>query len=190
MQQYEIEIRNEKKKSYRLFNWFALLISLACFSFLLFYNDWFVEALGAIIIVLVYLLTRLYRRKIHKALFLFDDKGFLFFILAFGWLGLQKYFITGLCILFGIVYQAAMQKIVFLFKKEGILKTSFPKKEIEWSSLQNVVLKDTILTIDFKNNRIIQGEIDSSKEINEEDFNRFVQGEINDHSRSSELADS
>ena len=180
MQQFEIEIKNEKKKSYRLFNWFALVISLAGFSFLLFYNDWFVEAVGGIIIVVVYLLTRLYRRRIHKAIYLFDDHGYLFFILSIGWFGLQKYWVTALCLLLGIVYQAAMQKITFIFKKEGILKINFPKREIEWETLQNVVLKDQILTIDFKNNRIIQGEINSLKEINEENFNRFVRGQISD----------
>ncbi|MEO7315250.1 MAG: SoxR reducing system RseC family protein [Ginsengibacter sp.] len=185
MQQFEIEIKNEKKNSYRLYNWFALVIGLAGFSFLLFYNDWFVEAFGAIILVCVYLLIRLYRRKKHKAVFLFDDNGYLFFILGVGWLGLQNYLLTGLCLVLGIVYQMAMQKIIFLFKKEGILKTNFPNREIEWNTLENVVLKDTILTIDFKNNRIIQGEISSSKEIDEESFNRFVHSQISDHSGST-----
>lgn len=187
MQQFELEIKNEKKKSYRLFNWFALIISVAAFLFFLLYGDWFIEALGAIIIVFVYLLTRFYRRKIHKAVYLFDDNGYLFFILAFGWLGLQKYFITALCILFGIIYQMAMQKIIFLFKKEFIVKTNFPKKEIEWSTVQNVILKDHFLTIDFRNNRIIQGEINSSKEINQNSFNRFVEFQIKDHSNDSEF---
>lgn len=181
MQQFEIEIKNEKKHSYRVFNWFAFVISLAGFAFLLFYKEWFVEALGGIILVFVYLLTREYRRKNHKAVYLFDDKGYLFFILAIGWLGLQNYFLTGLCLVLGFVYQAAMQKITFIFKKEGVLKTNFPKREIEWENLQNVVLKDRILTIDFKNNRIIQGEINTLKEINEENFNLFVHNQISDH---------
>ena len=188
MQQYEIEIKNEKKKSYRLFNWFALVISLAGFSFLLFFDDWFVEALGAMILVCVYLLTRMYRLKKNKALYLFDDNGYLFFIVGLGWLGLQNYLLTGLCLVLGIVYQMAMQKIIFLFKKEGIFKTNFPRRGIEWDSLENVVLKDTILTIDFKNNRIIQGEINSSKEMDEPSFNRFVQSQINAQAASSELS--
>ena len=181
MQQFEIEIKNEKKQSYRLFNWFALVISLAGFAFLLFYNYWVVEALGAIMLVFVYLLTRIYRRKIHKAAHLFDDKGYFFFILALGWLGLQKYLITCICLLLGIAYLAAMQKIIFLFKKEGIVKTNFPKRIIEWKALENVILKDGILTIDFKNNRIIQGQIISYKDFNEAGFNRFVQEQTGEH---------
>lgn len=178
MRQFEIEIRNEKRKNYRLYNWFALVISQAGFSFFLFYNNWWVEALGAIIIVFVYLLTRIYRRKIHKAVYLFDDKGFFFLILAFGWLGLEKYLIAGLCIVLGLVYQAAMQKIIFIFSKEGILKTNFPKKEFEWNAMDNVVLKDRILTLDFKNNRIIQGEMEPSKMIDQAGFNLFVEEQM------------
>ena len=187
MRQFEIEIMNEKRKNYRLYNWFALLISLAGFLFFLFYNNWWVEALGAIIIVFVYLLTRIYRRKIHKAVYLFDDKGFFFLLLAFGWLGLEKYFITGLCIVLGLVYQAAMQKIVFIFNKEGILKTNFPKKEFEWKALDNVVLKDRILTLDFKTNRIIQGEIDPSEKIDQVAFNLFVEEQMKNSLSNQEV---
>lgn len=178
MRQFEIEIQNEKKNSYRLYNWFALVISLAGFSFLLFFNEWFVEALGAILLVIIYLLTRYYLRKKRKAVYLFDDQGYFLFLLGFGWLGLQKFLIVGICLLLGIVYQGAMQKIIFIFKKDVILKTNFPKKEIEWNTLDNVILKDRILTIDFKNNHIIQGETEPSKKINEVDFNGFVQEQI------------
>lgn len=187
MRQFEIEIRNEKRKNYRLYNWFALVISMAGFSFFLFYNNWWVEALGAIIIVFVYLLTRIYRRKIHKAVYLFDDKGFFFLILAFGWLGLEKYLIAGLCIVLGLVYQAAMQKIIFIFSKEGILKTNFPKKEFEWNAMDNVVLKDRILTLDFKNNRIIQGEAEPSKMIDQAGFNLFVEEQMKNSLSNQEM---
>lgn len=187
MRKFEIEIKNEKKHSYRLYNWFALVISLAGFSFLLFFNEWFVEALGAIILVIIYLLTRFYRRKKHKAVYLFDDQGYFLFLLCFAWLGLQKFLIAGICLLLGLVYQMAMQKIIFLFNKEGVTKTNFPTKNIEWNKLDNVILKDRILTIDFKNNHIIQGEIEPSKNINEIDFNSFVQDQIRNAPANEEV---
>lgn len=187
MRQFEIEIKNEKKHSYRLYNWFALVISLAGFSFFLFFDEWFVEALGAILLVIIYLLTRYYRRKKRKAFYLFDDQGYFLFLLSFGWLGLQKFLIAGICLLLGLVYQTAMQKIIFFFKKEGITKTNFPKKDIEWNTLDNVILKDSILTIDFKNNHIIQGQIEPSQKINEVDFNRFVQDQIKNAPAKEEM---
>ena len=187
MRQFEIEIRNEKKHSYRVYNWFALVISLAGFLFLLFFNEWFIEAMGAIVIVIIYLLTRFYRRKKHQTVYLFDDQGYFLFLLSFAWLGLQKFIVAGICLLLGLVYQAAMQKIIFHFSKKGVTKTNFPKKEIEWNTLDNVILKDRILTIDFKNNHIIQGEVESSKNINEGNFNDFVQDQIRNAPANEEV---
>ncbi|MEO6683602.1 MAG: hypothetical protein ABIN48_12340 [Ginsengibacter sp.] len=177
MRQFEIEIKNEKKKNYRFINWFALLGSLAGFGILLFSADWLIESLGAIVILLIYILTRIYRRRKHNMIPFFDEKGYFFFVLCIGWLGLQNYLVAAICLVLGVVYQTAMQKISFLFNKELVTKTNFPKREIEWQDIENVVLKDNILTIDFKNNHIIQGEINSTG-INEKEFNLFVQSEI------------
>jgi hypothetical protein len=44
------------------------------------------------------------------------------------------------------------------FNEEGIIINSFPKRSYYWQLLSNVVLKDCILTIDFKNNKLIQKE--------------------------------
>ena len=187
MRQFEIELKNEKKNSYRLYNGFALVISLAGFTFFLFFNEWFVEAAGAIILVLVYLLTRYYRQKKRKATYLFDDQGYFLFLLCLTWLGLEKFLIAGICFLLGLVYFAAMQKIVFVFSKEGIAKMNFPKKEIKWNTLDNVVLKDGILTIDFKNNHIIQGEIVFNKNISEIAFNDFVADQVKNAPTAHEI---
>lgn len=188
MRQFEIELKNDKKKSYRLYNWFALVISLAGFSFLLFFNEWFVEALGAIILVIIYLLTRYYRLTKRKAVYLFDDQGYFLFLLCFTWLGLGKFLIAGICLVLGLVYLAAMQKITFIFKEEGVTKTNFPRREIQWNTLDNVILKDRILTMDFKNNHIIQGEVESSKTMNDLDFNHFVKDQLNNAPASDEVS--
>ena len=51
---------------------------------------------------------------------------------------------------------------------------SLPKKRFQWSELQNVVLKDEILTLDFHNNKLIQKEIETPVSAEEEkEFNDF-----------------
>ena len=45
------------------------------------------------------------------------------------------------------------------------------KRTIEWKELNNVILKDGILTIDLKNNKVFQNEIMSPT--SEMDFNEF-----------------
>jgi hypothetical protein len=65
-----------------------------------------------------------------------------------------------------------------VFTKEKIVKLNFPVKEFEWNSLNNVILKDRILTLDFKDNKIIQAEIERSQSINEQQFNLFAQSQL------------
>jgi len=39
-------------------------------------------------------------------------------------------------------------------------------------------LKDNVLTLDFKNDKLIQAEIENQKTINEQQFNSFVQSQL------------
>ena len=60
------------------------------------------------------------------------------------------------------------------FDKEEIVINSFPSKHYQWDQVNNVILKDNMLTIDFKNNKMLQRETESdvSHEI-ESEFNTF-----------------
>ncbi len=60
------------------------------------------------------------------------------------------------------------------FDEEEIVFNSLPKKTVYWSDLNNVILKDDILTIDFRNNKIIQKEIETpTSKKTEQEFNEF-----------------
>jgi hypothetical protein len=61
------------------------------------------------------------------------------------------------------------------FANDHIMINKLFRKKIRWEEIDNVILKDNILTIDFKNNRIMQREIDSGdNEASEEEFNEWV----------------
>lgn len=63
---------------------------------------------------------------------------------------------------------------------EKIIYPSFPKKKIAWSELNNIVLKDGLLTIDFRNNKFIQQPVDETKTaVNEQEFNDFCRQQLN-----------
>ncbi len=65
------------------------------------------------------------------------------------------------------------------FDSEEIVMNTFPKKRFNWGELNNIVLKDGLLTIDFKNNKLIQKELDeTADEKVEQEFNLFVQEKI------------
>jgi hypothetical protein len=66
------------------------------------------------------------------------------------------------------------------FNEDGVIINTIPKREYAWSALSNVVLKDNILTVDFKNNKLIQKEIESSASVKEEqEFNEFCRNMLN-----------
>ena len=66
------------------------------------------------------------------------------------------------------------------FDADEIVFNSFPKKNYQWSDLQNVVLKDNVLTIDFRNNKLIQKETDAPVSYTiETEFNGFCVKRLN-----------
>jgi len=45
------------------------------------------------------------------------------------------------------------------FDPTGIVINTFPKKYYSWTLIQNALIKDDLITIDFKNNQLIQKQI-------------------------------
>lgn len=61
------------------------------------------------------------------------------------------------------------------FAEDHIVLNRLFKKKIGWSEIDNVVLRDGWLTVDFKNNRLLQKEIDTGEsEASDEEFNEWV----------------
>ena len=65
------------------------------------------------------------------------------------------------------------------FDAEEISFNSFPRKIYLWENVSNVVLKDGLLTIDLKDNTLIQKQVNDEveKEI-EQEFNGFCQEQL------------
>ncbi len=173
MEQFDIMLKNDKIRFYNNIAGIFLILNFAVFLFLLFYDTYRYPALAFIFALLIYLLMRWYLFKTNKTNYVTDE--FVFYIPAAGWFGMQHYIIALGCILMGFLYKLSLQKLNFFFTKGKIIKLNFPKKEFDWYELNNVILKDHILTLDFKNNKLFQGEIEDSQQINETAFNLFAQ---------------
>jgi hypothetical protein len=67
----------------------------------------------------------------------------------------------------------------YAFDDEGIVFNSFPERKYPWNEVQNVVLKFGMLTIDLRNNKIMQGEVNDevSKQV-ETEFNEYCKGRL------------
>src|SRR5690348_5624150 len=65
------------------------------------------------------------------------------------------------------------------FSKEAVTFNTFPFKNYVWQQLKNVILKDNILTLDFKNNKIFQKETESDVSAEtEKEFNEFCKQQL------------
>ena len=65
------------------------------------------------------------------------------------------------------------------FDSEEIVFNSFPQKKYGWNEIANVVLKDGLLTIDLKNNTLVQRAVDEAVPQDVEvEFNSFCQSQV------------
>ena len=67
------------------------------------------------------------------------------------------------------------------FHDDRIVINTLIKQRFNWSDLNNVILRDGLLTLDFKNNRLLQKEVADDEEdddVDEEEFNEYCRGKI------------
>ncbi len=165
--EFEITLKNEKIKSYRLLTLFIVLINSLYFLYQLFDKQTRNAGLIALGTLSAYVLYR-YWITWKKGIGFYLDE-WVYFALMLLWI--DSYFFAILNLVFMLQYTAATQPIIYLFSEE-IKQKNFPWKKYQWNDFSNIVLKDNILTLDFKNNKVIQAEIENR--VDERAFNSFV----------------
>jgi len=101
------------------------------------------------------------------------------------WILLYYWLAAGVCIILLSLYLISVKPVKISFTKQDIRYISFPPKILKWNDLGNVILKDDILTIDCKNNKLLQAEIeDGANRINEGEFNDFCRQQLKESSKS------
>jgi hypothetical protein len=182
MQQFEVTLKNDKIKYYKFIALLLVILNLAVFIILLISDVHFYEAAASLLLSGLYLIYLLYAAKKTRSTFCVNQ--FTFFILAGSWIVLRDYLIAFACIILGILYHLSLQKLQFVFNSNFVKKMNFPKHVYSWEMFANVMLRDDILTIDLKNNKLIQLEIESN--INETQFNEFAQQNLSNNQDSLE----
>jgi hypothetical protein len=174
-------LKNEKQKLYTRLTVFILLFNIAAICWFLFSLNQSISGKVAGTVALILLLLAFYIYIFVKA---DKNKDLLFSITALAtfiyWL-ISGYWWMGVivaCLFF--LHFINKRKLIVRFYPDKIEYPSFPKRIINWNELSNVVLKDDWLTIDFKNNRIIQQFTEESGRVgNEKEFNDFCRQLLN-----------
>ena len=103
----------------------------------------------------------------------------IFLFLAALWFALMLPWPGVIMLILAILDLISERKLKVIFFSHNISYPSFPDKRIPWFELNNAILKDRILTLDFKNDRLLQAEIcKESYFVDEELFNAFCRARL------------
>ena len=175
MNSYTIVLKNEKLGSYNKLGLLILLIHLLYFVnyFLKVISDvnFIALAAGIAISFLGLVLNAVSAFRNNKLLVHFF---IVFVLLAVTWSQLDNYWLFIALLALAFLDFTVRKKPAVQFFADRIELPSFPKRTVQWNELNNVILKDRILTLDFKNDRLIQSEIqEESYTVDEGHFNLF-----------------
>ena len=101
---------------------------------------------------------------------------------AVGWFALTSTPWFGACfVLICILEYQAKRPLEIGFNDDRIAINKIVRQWYDWSAFNNVILKDGLLTLDFKNNRLLQKEVaddDEEDDADEEEFNAFCRSRL------------
>ena len=168
-----------KKPDFRLFNFISqLMLFLSIIAFL--YDGIQTQSpfsMTYFVLCLVLISSWIYTTAIKKN----NSFGLALAIAAAGWLFEPGYFKL-LAVLFLVA--AILEKKVKLAQEihvdeEGVSLNHFILKKNNWKELANVILKDGLITIDYKDNRLFQKETESAVSPEQEkEFNEFCNSRL------------
>lgn len=74
----------------------------------------------------------------------------------------------------------ANRKLAVGVNEIGVIYPTFPSKLFEWKDIEQVLIKDNVLTIDLKNNKLIQISIseEENEKLEHQAFNAFCNASI------------
>ena len=182
MQQFTFTLKDTTQKAFNSFFWFLFFLHFVIISVIIINTaDVYHRNVAWIAVSLfIFLLFIFFFFKDKFKLITFQAVTFL--LLTGFWIAQLAWFPALALIIIIIFARFVLQKkSKATFSAENIvIEKSLFKKVYSWVEVQNVVLKDHLLSIDFQSNRLIQIEItEESYGISEADFNQFCQSRLN-----------
>ena len=157
------------EKAYLLIGFFLVVLHALFFVYLLFTESLWKRGVAGLVIILLYSLYGLFFRKASGEKFYYSGGIFLMFGILFSSLTL---WVLAIEFPLSILYPLVIQKRWINFNPFIVTYRASRYKRYKWNDFSNVILKDNILTLDFKNNKLIQREINNP--VDEKEFNAFA----------------
>ncbi len=175
--EYVVTLKNTSRQYIDRFSLLLLTISA-----LLFFREQYFSAhikmaiLFAGLAIAVMMAYNIYRQQQQQLV----AYSIALFIAAIAWLAMP--YLNWLFLpfaLMGLFERQAKKPLEIGFADTGIAINSFIKRRYQWTDLTNIILKDGLLTLDFKNNRLLQKEtISGIRELPENLFNDYCRKQL------------
>jgi hypothetical protein len=176
---YVVVLKNHNRKLISKTSRLMVLLATLPYAAALYINPRNLLTYIAIFISAALLISKLVEQKKAKTVSL---------ALILGVIGLGLHFSTSipyvgpLYILAGIMDSYFFKNVEVGFSKELIVKSGLIPQKIKWSELNNVLIKDDLLTLDFKNNTLFQAytddEDDDDYEVGDDEFNEYCREKL------------
>ncbi len=173
---YVVVLKNHNKHAIEITGWLLALLSIVIFLVIIYQEptDWgiFFTLLTIIALMASNFFEKRKKKKISFAtLLICTGIGLSFFA--------ETGYVDSLFILAGIAEKFLNKNKEIGFSDSGIVMSGFIPKKYQWSELNNVLIKDDLLTLDFKNNRVFQDQTDDQEddeyEVESDEFNQYCQ---------------
>ena len=177
--QYVVILKKDSEKTADALSFFLCLLSSVSFSYYALTSErsspWFLFTAAAILLaglLVNFIAGRMGRTHIRYR--------YLLLVAALGWIASP--FLPWLCVLFILLafleYQAK-RPLEIGFDKDRVVINSLIRRRYDWSAFSNVILRNGLLTMDFKDNRLFQKEV-----VDEEEEDDAGEDEFNDYCRA------
>lgn len=179
---YIFILKNEKTKNYRAISQLLVFFNLLGFVLLLINSEerlasnfWLLFSIVATAVYNFFTVIEWVSKKPvpdfwHRSIF-----GYC----AIAWFIEGLWWISILLALFVMLDSLANRKLIVKISEKEINLPLLPAKNVHWKELNNVILKDDLLTIDFKNNKLFQHLIlNSDWDVDEKEFNNFCSQQL------------
>jgi hypothetical protein len=155
---FAVEIPNERMKTYKIVTFIILTLNFMGYGYVFLQTNGtssMIAIVGMVLNAVPWLYYLLNKKHIASPIIDISIIGNAFIWMFFGafWMGLMLLF-------FGFVGFFANKKPVIKFSDDGIEYPSFPIKKYAWADVVQVLWKDDILTIDLKDNKLLQFNMD------------------------------
>jgi hypothetical protein len=174
---YVVTLKRENARKTDLVSFLLLIFSLLAFSLVQLKGGLNLFLCFSTLIILTGLLINLNSLRKHKEM---QFRNWLF-VAGIFWIGMPylQWLILPFFI-FALMEAQAKYPLEIGFYSEGVVLNSLFKKKFSWNSLQSVMLKDGLLTLDFISNKLIQKEVldDDDPDASEDEFNDYCRSKL------------